>query len=113
MMSEFESTTCKVLGVLLFCILMILYLQLIGCTSSSNGAFNHASPDFYQESKHMEFPVKDTRDYIHYYKQPVIIHHGEMLTLYCRRDKQWEKIRAKYDYNRDTYNYHIIRMRKQ
>ena len=83
-----------VLGVLLFCILMVLYLQLIGCTSSSNGAFNHTSPDFYQEKRQMEFPIKDTRDYIHYYKQPIIIHHGEMLTLYCRRDKQWEKINS-------------------
>ena len=33
-MSEFETTACKALGVILFLILVVLALQLIGCTCS-------------------------------------------------------------------------------
>ena len=32
-MTEFESTSCKVLGVILFLILCLLVLQLNGCTT--------------------------------------------------------------------------------
>ena len=33
-MSEFERAACRVLGVILFGVLVILYLQLLGCTKS-------------------------------------------------------------------------------
>tara|TARA_A100001515_G_scaffold93725_1_gene75020 strand:+ start:197 stop:361 length:165 start_codon:yes stop_codon:yes gene_type:complete len=31
-MNEFERAACRVLGVILFGVLVILYLQLLGCT---------------------------------------------------------------------------------
>ncbi len=112
----------KYIGLLL--LLSLLLMSSLRCTSASNGAFNKNTTLYYQDGKFldtlvqihdrpMEFPIKDTRDYIHYYKQPVIIHHGEVLTLFCKRDKQWEKIKAFYNHDNETYDYSVIRMPKQ
>ena len=53
------------------------------------------------------------RDYIHYYNQPVIMTHYQILILYCRKDKQWEKIRAFWNHKDSEYDYAVSRMNKQ
>jgi len=94
------------------------------CTNSPNGAINYNTTKYYvdgefvdslinRKSNVMEFPIKDTRDYIHYYNQPVIMTHYQILVLYCRKDKQWESIRAYWNHKDSDYDYAVSRMNKQ
>tara|TARA_B100001094_G_C18003837_1_gene706570 strand:+ start:545 stop:967 length:423 start_codon:yes stop_codon:yes gene_type:complete len=112
----------KYIGLLILLILVVL--SSLHCTSAPNGAINYSTTEFYQDGKFldnpiqihdnpMEFPIKDVRGYIHYYNQPVIMHHSENLILYCKRDKQWEKIQAFYNHKRSEYEYVISRLPKQ
>ena len=104
--------------------MLIVLLSSLHCTSAPNGAINYNTTSFYQDGEFldtliqiherpMEFPIKDTRDYIHYYNQPVIMTHYQILVLYCRRDKQWEKIRAFWNHKDSEYDYGVTRMKKQ
>jgi hypothetical protein len=107
----------------LLLLLLFVVLSSLHCTSAPNGAFNHTPPlvsingeivdKWPDHPKKMEFPIKDTRDKIHYYNQPVIMHHMEILVLYCREDKQWEKVRAYWNHKESIYDYSVTRMRKQ
>ncbi len=105
-------------------LLVLVLLSSLHCTSSPNGAINYNTTKYYvdgefvdslinRKSNVMEFPIKDTRDYIHYYNQPVIMTHYQILILYCRKDKQWEKIRAYWNHKDSDYDYAVSRMNKQ
>ena len=104
-------------------LLLLVLLSSLHCTSAPNGAINHTPPmvsidgeivdTWKNHERPMEFPIKDTRDNIHYYKQPVILHHMEILILYCKTDKQWEKIRAYYNHKESVYDYAVSRLPKQ
>ena len=37
----------------------------------------------------------------------------QILILYCRRDKQWEKVRAYWNHKELGYDYGVTRMKKQ
>ena len=104
--------------------MLLVLLSSLHCTSAPNGAINYNTTSFYQDGEFldtliqiherpMEFPIKDTRDYIHYYNQPVIMTHYQILILYCRKGKQWEKIRAYWNHKDSGYDYAISRMNKQ
>ena len=112
----------KYIGLLI--LLLLVLLSSLHCTSAPNGAINYNTTSYYQDGEFldtliqiherpMEFPIKDTRDNIHYYKQPVILHHMEILILYCKTDKQWEKIRAYYNHKESVYDYAVSRLPKQ
>ena len=112
----------KYIGLLI--ILLLVLLSSLHCTSAPIGAINYNTTSFYQDGEFldtliqiherpMEFPINDTRDYIHYYNQPVIMTHYQILVLYCRRDKQWEKIRAFWNHKDSEYDYGVTRMKKQ
>ena len=112
----------KYIGLLI--LLLLVLLSSLHCTSAPNGAINYNTTSYYQDGEFldsliqiherpMEFPIKDTRDYIHYYNQPVIMTHYQILILYCKRDKQWEKIRAFWNHKDSGYDYAVSRMNKQ
>ena len=112
----------KYIGLLI--LLLLVLLSSLHCTSAPNGAINYNTTSYYQDGEFldtliqiherpMEFPIKDTRDYIHYYNQPVIMTHYQILILYCRKDKQWEKIRAYWNHKDSGYDYAVSRMKKQ
>ena len=118
-----ESIRDVVLKSLKWFVISLLLLEIHGCTNAPNGAINYNTTLYWQDGEWldslvnvenpMDFPVKDTRDYIHIYKSPVIMHHSQMLVLYCKRDKQWEKISAYYNHRKDMYEYSVTRLPKQ
>ena len=81
-MQGFEKAAIRIMGLIVLGCLLILYLQLLGCTTAPNGAINktvvHEEPD--------GFKIWDRYlETYHVYNQPVIIHHQEGLSLYCKK----------------------------
>lgn len=66
-MTSFEKAACRVLGVLLLGVLVILYLQLLSCTNAPNGAID-LSP---QKTGKTGYELKGFHGKIHRYKEDI------------------------------------------
>ena len=117
-MSKFENICCKVLGIILVLLLSILSLQLMGCTTASNGAIN-ITPKEEPHDTVRGYPIVDTRGVLHKYRddfQSLIFPiNNEKLTQYCGTHFQWESIKAvwKRDGDRDWKWYYIVSKSKK
>ena len=58
------------------------------------------------------FTLEDKRDITHAFKQPIIMHHGESLTMYCAEHFEWEVIKAYWDPELDDYMYFVSKHKK-
>ena len=55
-MSRFEESTCKVLGVILFLLIVMTWLQISGCYSSPQSEMEDESiPDYIDEVEMIEY----------------------------------------------------------
>ena len=70
MVSDFERVTCKVLGIILFCILCILVLQLNGCATGGTtvGWADNGAPIVVKRT----YPLIDYNGIEHQYKDDVL-----------------------------------------
>ena len=89
-MSNFEEIACKGLGIVLFLLVVILSVQLMGCTSTIPKEEPHNTP--------ISFPLLDHRGILHTYRDNfdkiVFPTHNKKLTLYCGSHFQWENVTA-------------------
>ena len=118
-LNEFESNCCKGLSIVLVILLAILSLQLMGCTSASNGAIN-VTPKEEVHSTPSSFPLLDHRGILHEYRDNfdklIFPRHNKKLTQYCATHFQWESIKAVYKRKDDGYyrwHYIVSRSKKQ
>ena len=84
----------------LLLLLLFVVLSSLHCTSAPNGAFNHTPPLVSINGEIVD-------------KWPDHPKKMEILVLYCREDKQWEKVRAYWNHKESIYDYSVTRMRKQ
>lgn len=86
-----------------------LFMHDIGCTTAPNGAINVVKP------------VEDPEGYViydryyetnHIYNQPIITHHMEKLTLFCKKHRKWEVITPLWDQTNNNY-YYLIKQHKR
>ena len=89
-MSEFERQACKVLGIILFCIVCVLALQIFGCAPNKSQAS--------EADRH--YPLIDTRLIVHKYKDNIQLmlfpKDNTKLTQYCSVHFEWEDIKPMY-----------------
>ena len=117
-MSNFENICCKVLGIILFLLVIILSVQLIGCTSSSNGAIK-ITPKEEPHDTIRDYPLLDHRGVLHKYRDNfesiIFPKHNKKLTQYCGTHFQWESIKAVYkrEGNSDYRWYYIVSKNKK
>lgn len=90
-MSDFENIACKVMGVILFLLIMILSLQLTSCTSKTQVA-----PEAPIKPKKQAISLLDSSGSLHKYKVDVsrlnLPNDNQLLTQYCMNHYQWENI---------------------
>ncbi len=104
MLSLKESIVDVVLKSLKWFVVAYLLLSHTGCTTAPNGAINRTT----EKPTYEGYKIYDRYiETFHVYSQPVIINHGNKLTLFCKKHKKWEIIKAFWDSNIDNY-YYII-----
>ena len=79
------------------------------CTTAPNGAINKVVPEPQAEGYNV---FDKLRQINHVYSQPVILHHKDKLTLYCRQHKKWEIVMAFWEPTEDDYYYIVNEHRK-
>ena len=109
MLNVKESILDVVVKSLKWFVVGYLLLTYIGCTTAPNGAINKSTPSVQAEG----YIVFDKlRQVNHVYRQPVIMHHKDKLTLYCMQHKKWEIITAFFEPTDDSYYYVVNEHRK-
>jgi hypothetical protein len=110
-MSNFEEIACKGLGIILFLLVIILSVQLMGCTLSPKEEFYNTPTSF---------PLLDTRDILHKYRDNfdkiIFPRNNQLLTRYCGAHFQWESIKAVWKCEEDgnyKWYYTISKSKKQ
>ena len=121
-MNDLERAVMRVGSLIIIGCMIILYLQLISCTASSNGAFNHTPPlvsidgeivkDWPKHQPIDKHYIKDVRDEIHEYKLPVIMHSHTELIQYCKKHFGLEVIRAYWNPKKNGHDYFVSKHKK-
>ena len=113
-MSTFEERACKILGVVLFCIICILILQLSGCAPKIKEV-----PIARVPTKVTSYPLEDHKGELHKYRENfdsfIFPRHNRKLTQYCAFHFEWEDIRAVYmrdKYGKWGYSYIVKKNKK-
>ena len=90
-MTDFENMACKIMGVILFLLVVILGLQLMSCTSN-----NQVTPEVQIKPKKQAISLLDNSGSLHKYKVNVsklnLPNDNQLLTQYCMNHYQWENI---------------------
>ncbi len=90
-------------------IILCLFMQNTGCTTASNGAINKSV----SQKEPAGFKIWDRYlETNHIYGQPVIINHQEGLSLYCKKHRKWETIKAFWNPTEDNYYYVVSNHRR-
>lgn len=92
-----------------FIVILCLFMQDTGCTTAPNGAINKVVEQKEPEGFKIWDKYLETH---HIYGQPVIIHHQEGLSLYCKKHRKWETIKAFWNPTEDNYYYVISNHRR-
>ena len=114
MVTDFERVTCKVLGIILFCILCILVLQLNGCVSNIKEV-----PIARVPTKITSYPLEDHKGELHKYREHfdsfIFPRHNRKLIQYCAFHFEWEDIKAVYkrDENGEWRFFYIVTKNKK
>ena len=93
-MTHFENIACKVMGVILFLLVVILGLQLTSCASKVPN--NQVAPEVQIKPKKQAISLLDSSGNSHKYKVDVsklnLPNDNQLLTQYCMNHYQWENI---------------------
>ena len=118
-MSDFENMACKAMAVILIILLCFIGVQLIGCTSASNGAINVNKPLIHNIDP-TDYPLLGHDGELHKFGENlhkmIFPKHNQRLTQYCAIHFQWENVNVVYSRMEDNqwgYKYIITKNKKQ
>jgi hypothetical protein len=112
-MTSFERAACRILGVILFGVLIILYLQMLGCTNTPSGAID-LSPK--NKAGQTGYELKGFHGKVHRYKKDIgsiplssFPMSNRYLTQYCLNHYMTECISLRItNINKERKSYYII-----